>query len=271
MPLAKSIDTFIDSQAGNKKIELCGKLAIVRSILEAERSSLLFLNKKNDEAHPDYSQIEKTWYSSLMRLLNENGRKDDLMDRLASVSFIVFNYDRCIEHFLFHSLQTLYQVRKEEAADLVKRIEIFHPYGTVGSLPWQSSTDVIDFGDQPSPKQLLSLANKIRTFTEGTNPQASEITSIRDGVRQSNIVVFLGFAFHKLNLDLIKPDYDGSRERVEASCFATASGMSNPDCDIVRGEIGMLLNQPDDKFINVRPDLTCYKLFNEFGRALSFF
>ena len=33
LPQAMSIDNFIDSHRGNEKIELCGKLAIVRSIL----------------------------------------------------------------------------------------------------------------------------------------------------------------------------------------------------------------------------------------------
>ena len=32
MPLAQSIDSFIDIHSGDKKIELCGKLAIVSSI-----------------------------------------------------------------------------------------------------------------------------------------------------------------------------------------------------------------------------------------------
>ncbi len=41
MPQASSIDAFIDNQ-GDDKIELCGKLAIVRSILEEEQKSRLF-------------------------------------------------------------------------------------------------------------------------------------------------------------------------------------------------------------------------------------
>ncbi|MCP4585501.1 hypothetical protein, partial [Pseudoalteromonas sp.] len=41
LPQAISIDNFIDSQRGNEKIAICGKLAIVRSILEAEKNSIL--------------------------------------------------------------------------------------------------------------------------------------------------------------------------------------------------------------------------------------
>lgn len=39
MPQAISINNFIDNHQGDEKIELCGKLAIVKSILDAEKSS----------------------------------------------------------------------------------------------------------------------------------------------------------------------------------------------------------------------------------------
>ena len=44
MPQAISIDSFIEDHQGDEKIELCGKLAIVQSILEAERKSFLFFD-----------------------------------------------------------------------------------------------------------------------------------------------------------------------------------------------------------------------------------
>src|ERR1051325_2787720 len=42
MPQAISIDNFIDAHKGDAKIEICGKLAIVRSILRAEKQCALF-------------------------------------------------------------------------------------------------------------------------------------------------------------------------------------------------------------------------------------
>ena len=44
LPQAVSIDSFIDARQGNKLIELCGKLAIVRAILEAEKRSRLYVD-----------------------------------------------------------------------------------------------------------------------------------------------------------------------------------------------------------------------------------
>ena len=45
LPLAISIDNFIDAHRNNNKIALCGKLAITLSILDAERRSLLNFKK----------------------------------------------------------------------------------------------------------------------------------------------------------------------------------------------------------------------------------
>jgi hypothetical protein len=44
MSQAISIDNFIDAHNGDEKIELCGKLATVRAILRAERSSSLYVD-----------------------------------------------------------------------------------------------------------------------------------------------------------------------------------------------------------------------------------
>ena len=42
--LINSIDDFLDTHAGNWRVQEIGKAAIVRSILEAERQSKLFVN-----------------------------------------------------------------------------------------------------------------------------------------------------------------------------------------------------------------------------------
>ena len=42
LPLAISIDNFIDAHRDNEKLALCGKLSIIRAILSAEKKSLLF-------------------------------------------------------------------------------------------------------------------------------------------------------------------------------------------------------------------------------------
>jgi hypothetical protein len=269
IPLSISIDNFIDAHQGDKELELCGKLAIVRSILEEEKKSLLYCNPSVPTATLNYQALEFTWYNAFMMLLTENCVVQQLDDRLSCISLIVFNYDRCIEHFLYHSLQTYYGIDQTDAASLVKKIQIYHPYGTVGALPWYGGEHTITFGGETNPKQLLDLAGQIKTFTEGTDPNSSEVTEIRRRFTESQIVLFLGFAYHKLNLDLIRPPSSDRHPAIEkVRYFGTAKGISDSDCGVICSDLRKLAGARREK-IMIRNDLTCGELFKEYWRSLS--
>ncbi|MCD4813844.1 hypothetical protein K8S19_09170 [bacterium] len=63
LPSAPSIDNFIDSHRGNESIELCAKLAIIRSILTAEKNSMLFV----DSSKPmDFRKLEKNGLATFL-------------------------------------------------------------------------------------------------------------------------------------------------------------------------------------------------------------
>jgi hypothetical protein len=51
-----------------------------------------------------------------------------------NASFIIFNYDRCLEQFLVNALPRLYAISETEADSIVHNINIIHPYGSVGEL-----------------------------------------------------------------------------------------------------------------------------------------
>ena len=42
---------------------------------------------------------------------------------------------------------------------------------------------IMNFGDNPTPQQLLQLSQKIKTFTEGTDQESSEITAIKKSIK----------------------------------------------------------------------------------------
>ncbi len=181
---------------------------------------------------------------------------------------VVFNYDRCIEHYLFHAFQTYYGIRPQDAASLVAELAIYHPYGTVGQLPWQCvpGNAVIQFGADPGPQQLLNLSRQIKTFTEGTDPNSSEIVAIRKVMRDATKLVFLGFAFHPLNMKLLwdaETQTDGAKK-----CFATAKGISDSDLSIIKSHLANFGCIPSHE-VQVRNALTCSGLFHEFWRSLA--
>ena len=105
MPQAISIDNFIDSHADEPKIAVCGKLAIARAILAAEGRSALAISPNNINNKLNFTKCTTTWFNAFFQLLTENCRIEDLPARLKSIAIVTFNYDRCIEHFMFNAVQ----------------------------------------------------------------------------------------------------------------------------------------------------------------------
>jgi len=267
LPLAISIDNFIDAHRGNEKIAICAKLAIVRSILKAEKNSLLYFDRSQSNSNIYFNNLKSTWYLPFFQILTENCEKQDLKDRLQSITLIIFNYDRCIEHFMYYALQTYYKISNAEAADIVNNINIYHPYGIVGSLPWSDQSDAIEFGSDTNPEQLLQLAKKIKTFAEGTDPKSSEILAIKTHMSNADRLVFIGFAFHKLNMKLIAPGNQKNNDKTHMRCFATTYNISESDKEVIKDQINDLYNSKIDTRM---ANLPCSLFFTEFWRSLSF-
>lgn len=264
MPLSLSIDNYLHIQKGKEHIELCGKLAIVRSILSAEGRSKL---KINDHQKLSFDNCVETWAIRLVRLITEQCNLHELEPRLAKLTFIVFNYDRCLEHFLMHAFAITYGIPLGESAEIVNRMNIYHPYGTVGNLPWMNRQSVgkIDYGVQPEAGHLLQLSTGIKTFTEGTDDEDSDILAIRSSVADAERFVFLGYAYHPLNMKLLLGDLPKSKRTRRV--FGTAYQMSQHDSDHVKESLNGALHAPS---AIIRNDVTCYSIFHEHSRALSF-
>lgn len=269
MPQAISIDNFIDSHRSDSKISKCGKLAIARCILKAESNSLLRIDRQNTYNKLNFEALEPTWLNAFFQLLTENCQQADLPQRFSKVGIICFNYDRCIEHFLYCSLQNYYFMQPDVASEVLTHLEIYHPYGMVGKLPWQGGeNEGFEFGGTPTPMQLLSLADQLRTFTEGIDSENSHISGIRKIFSSASRIAFLGFAFHRLNIELLFTNHSNN----DKSCpvYATAHGISETDIEIIKQDVldGAGINR-NQKQIHFRSDLKCSQLFSEFGRSLS--
>lgn len=141
--LSNSIDDFLDIHSANQRAMLLGRATIVRAILEAERASKkLFFKREHAHSTMSFIHAEGTWLIKLMRMLSRSSRRDSPEEIFKNVAFIVFNYDRCIEHFFFHALKQLYQLSDQRAADIMSSLRILHPYGTVADLPYQSTSGI---------------------------------------------------------------------------------------------------------------------------------
>lgn len=219
VPLATSIDRFIEDHAENPGVRHCGKLAIAHAILESEKSSLLQPNRDNVKTPVDMEKLENTWYIRLFKILQSRVNKSKIYDIFNNVSFIVFNYDRCLEHFLMHAVDYYYGVGEQEAADVVKQAKILHPYGSLGALPWQGQRDQLPFAfDRCEGQNLLAMAERIRTFGEQI-AERTTINAIRAEIASAATIVFLGFSFHEDNLLLLAPQDRRTVARIIATTY----------------------------------------------------
>lgn len=222
----------------------------------------------------NFAKLENTWYGAFQQILMENVEKSNISKLLENVSFITFNYDRCIEHFLVHSITNYYGAPFHEVSALVNRVVIRHPYGVAGLLPWQVQTQrvrAVPFG-QVQNADLLEIARQINTFTEQQEDN-QKLTAIRRTVQEAEVIVFLGFAFHERNMELLSP---GDSYRA-MKIYLTRKGISDSDMQVVIKSINSKLRSgvnQNNFLVGVDPDVfpfnsTCAGLFNECWRSLA--
>lgn len=267
MPQSISIDNFIDSHRKDDLITVCGKLAVTRCILAAESQSTLYINPRGDNRKINFKNLQNTWFNSFFQLLHENCAEDDIEERCSKVAIVCFNYDRCIEHYLHGALQNYYGMSAEKATAVVANLSIYHPYGTVGQLPWQSPPAGPDYGAEPGARLLIDLARGVRTFTEGIDPANSSILDIRKTLAEADRLAFVGFAFHQLNLQLLFPGLANGEKVKHRPTYLTSFGISNGDLGVIRRELGNLGAIHDPEFHPI--DKKAAELFGEFRRSLA--
>lgn len=269
MSQALSIDNYLDAHKDNQLMIDVAKLAIAEVIVESERNSNLHLNPQEKKHKLNFSALENTWYGHFFKLLTEGCQVEKISERLSSVAIIAFNYDRCIEQYLHEALINYYHIDSQDAIGLMDELQIFHPYGYLGDLKWPSTFPNVSFGGEIHPHQLIEVASKIKTFTEGTDEDSSEILEIRDCIESAEKIAFLGFAYAKQNLDLLyslkSADYVSN-----ARVYGTAYQMSEINTKLIRDDL-LRLGRYSKESIYVDNSLTSAKLFTDCSRALSLF
>ena len=226
LPLAPSIDHFLDAHSGNEYLELLGKLAIGSAILSAERASIFTPTKLGLSLDPN--KIQQTWYAAFARMLFQGTRRPHLESIFENLTIISFNYDRCIEHFLFEALQSYYSIDRKAASNALSRLTIIHPYGRVGSLPWQEEDVPVPYGGA-ADTDLVNVAESLRTFTETVEDGVA--ARIKESVSRSESLIYLGFGYHPQNIELLTTTMKARVKRI----FATMGGISVPDQQVAGG------------------------------------
>lgn len=266
MRLAQSIDTFLQSHRANREFVLLGKLGIVRAIALAESKSKM---ASREVGRPfDLSNLSDTWYFALARMLFSGVPADQPQLAFENVTFIVFNYDRCLQVFLVRAAETFFRIERAQAERLINSVTFIHPYGSLGDI-FQPNNDRIAFGSEHL--DLIATASSIKTFSE----QSDLRTAITQEVFDAEKIIFLGFGFHDQNMEIldISENVAPSATHPATRIFATTHGLSESDEQLVRSQIAYaFLGKPID-FGNehqiVTKNATCAQFFGSYWRSLA--
>lgn len=151
---------------------------------------------------------------------------------------------------------------------MLESLAIYHPYGTVGKLDWQSQSNGIAYGGDLHAHNLLHFADGIRTFTEGIDPKLGESDAIRNVLAQAQRMAFLGFAFHRLNMDLLFKGPPSAANARACPIYATSMGLSVDEIRRIEGEVAELANIQRGPHLNF-DNRTCYQMLCDYRRSLS--
>jgi hypothetical protein len=173
-----------------------GKICIVRSILQAEHNSTLKLWPETGQMRPDAGR--DGWIEQMFSMAITNYKLGELQHAFDNVTFINFNYDRCLAHYVYWSLQRV-GLTEEDAKTIVGGLSIIRPYGTLGSI-LPGARDWLRFG-ATAHLDVFNTMNRIRTYTESEALHDKE--HLQRGMMDAAIYIFLGFGFHRQNLELL--------------------------------------------------------------------
>lgn len=198
--------------------------------------------------------------------MNAGVFKNNKADMFRNVSFVCFNYDRCIEHYFYHSLIALMQCGPDEAKEAMAALKIWHPYGTLGKLPHEVGNDPsLDFGDYANwNNNLGQFVKNIKIFTESVD--SKQVRDIGDAVFNAEQIIFLGFGYIHQNIELLGSTGQGCRAK---KAYLGMFGASESNAEIFQLDVrGQLFAQTGriEEILNYHKAST---FMDQFGRTIA--
>ena len=189
----KSIDLFL---ARNPEFMVLGKWAIIFRIFTAERNSTFREKMRNRN---------QDWYSYLFeRLTDKLVTKEDYVHFGENkASFITFNYDRSLEHFLYESLRNSFNgIEAAKLQEQINKLRVIHVFGQIAGLEWQEVEDRIEYRRNINLVDVQRLADNLRIiYEENENSVFEEAHKL---ISEAKRIFFLGFGYAKENCELLK-------------------------------------------------------------------
>jgi hypothetical protein len=272
-----SIDLFM---ARNHNLAEMGKYIIAYQIFKTEHRSCFgedILERREHYARLTYNSppdfVKKgyfqgdDWYSHLFRQITARLSKPDILPDFSDdkISFITFNYDRSLEHYLFERMRNSFtEIPEQEIFQCLKKLKVLHVYGQIVPLKWQDSELGIDYRPPIDEPLLLKAAPNIKTIYE--QEESPELNEIREILAQADRIFFLGFGYAPENMEILKLSGIISKA---SQFYGTAFGLEEREVRDIHGRIFEGL-QPDSilyinpHLIKIEKEMDCLKLLKNY-------
>jgi hypothetical protein len=173
----------------------------------------------------------------------------DSLEEFASnkVSFITFNYDRSLEHFLATSLSNTFGKSLEECSVRLEPISIIHLHGRLGYLPWQNTGRSREYNDTIDKRILEVCMNEIKVVHEDIKDRDADFTTAKLLLGKADRVYLLGFGFGTTNVQRL-----GLIDLAPHIFLGTAFGMTqreSSNCRVMSGGRVGLYDSQSLKFL----------------------
>ncbi len=251
-----SIDQFIEDCKDVPELSRVAKLCISYLINEAERTTVLG-EVQDSQSSLAFRRVRESWLGQICRRANPKINRQDFSSSLEGISFVTFNYDRCIEQFLYQYARFTLSIDDQTARRKAASVPVLHVYGSLGWLPGfgNEQNSSVRFGED-DPRYLPRMASGLRTYSEQIDTGISQ--QIRFLMHNAETVVFLGAAYHQQNLDALFPSQPSGDVRIYGTTFGMrALEVQRTEMFFRKLSRGSLFQQMHcDKFINeVRDEL----------------
>jgi hypothetical protein len=181
-----SVDAFLERRSEFLDI---GKAAMAIELLKLESHAKLWDSPRN-------------WMKHLYSRLVTDGVEQFVENK---VTFITYNYDRSLEHFLCTSLCNTYDVHEHVAGRILAKKPVIHLHGRLGYLPWEAAILTVPFQVPTLDAQLIEICQReIKVVHEDVADRDDDFNKARDALQNAERIYFLGFGFGAQNIERLR-------------------------------------------------------------------
>lgn len=256
-----SVDAVLEQHSHDNLAMAAGKLALIYYILQSEARSPLMLEPRDPGDLP--LRGSENWLFHLGKLITSGVPRSQAEKCFENLHIINFNYDRSVQHYLPWVVSMAFGMTLGEARQLVgARLNITHPFGNVGRLPWEpGERPDVEWGNE-DPWNLQNLVKEIQTTSERMRVR-QYVTGLQSALASSKKIVFLGFDFDPQTVDFLF-DYTYSHD---PDVIAAVQGMNEPTMKAALRLLRRRTGIEDEGLVSLF-DMRCFQFMRDYALFL---